>query len=348
MMQRPLFIILLSLMTLPMIATKGLGQDPLYEEYFTGGTPDLEWESGYFDSLGNPLTPMLVDSVPGNPSGDDWVGVVEAYFVAHVGRGMAIAGERDLRDYSMEAEVWVDVSSDSYYEGIMIRMSQDTTSNIIEGYQLVSNFYPPYLYQQLKFRKFSSTMKGSRDLRIYTGDDIPGGVPTESGWHTFKIEAVGNQFWLYWDGIELPGNPQTDTTQVPLSSGRFGLYIFNQNFGQVMCDDIVVVSEGISLTGPDPGLTGMDNTLYAANATPGERVWFIYGLADGSTGVPGCPGAIVDIRNPVIIGFDEADLDGNASVTAWVPGAAGGRRVLFQAVEAANCRVSDLVEYTFP
>ncbi len=58
---------------------------------------------------------------------------------------------------------------------------------------------------------------------------------------------------------------------------------------------------------------------------------------------------MVDIRKSVI-GFDDADLDGKAKRcrVGTGRGGVGGRRVLFQAVEATNRRVSDLVEHTFP
>jgi hypothetical protein len=326
-----------------------LAQGLLYEEYFTGGTPDLTWESAFFDSLGNPLTPMGVDSVTGNPSGDGWVGVVEADTALLGGIGLAIAGDSALTDYTMEAQVYVDVDGDdSFYEGIMMRVNQDTISEAFQGYQLVANFYSPFGLQRLKFRKYSTNPSGIEDLRVYDSDEIPGGVPSESGWHSMKIEAIGNQFWLYWDDMELPDNPQIDTTQTPFSSGEFGTYIFNLGWSQIMCDDIIVTQSTMKLTGPDPGMTGMDNTFYASGATPGERVYFIYGFVTGSTNVPGCPGVTADILAPRIIGFDEADQDGNASITAFVPGGASGRRLYFQAVEVANCLVSNLISYTFP
>ncbi|MHC4540800.1 MAG: hypothetical protein ACYS74_13625, partial [Planctomycetota bacterium] len=96
-----------------------------------------------------------------------------------------------------------------------------------------------------------------------------------------------------------------------------------------------------------PGVAGMDNTLSVSGATPNERVYFIYGFVPGSTAIPGCPGDSAGINSPRILGFSEADFEGNASYTAFVPGRASGRTILFQAVEIANCMVSNLVEYTF-
>jgi len=101
------------------------------------------------------------------------------------------------------------------------------------------------------------------------------------------------------------------------------------------------------LAGPTPGLAGINNTLSVSGATPNERVYFIYGFVPGSTAMPGCPGDSAGINSPRILGFSEADFEGNASYTAFVPGIANGRTILFQAVEIANCIVSNIVEYTF-
>jgi hypothetical protein len=101
------------------------------------------------------------------------------------------------------------------------------------------------------------------------------------------------------------------------------------------------------LTGPTPGIAGEENTLSVNGVTPYERVYFVYGFVPGSFNVPGCPGVTVGINSPRILGFSEADSKGNASYTVFVPGGASQRTILFQAVEIANCRVSNLVEYTF-
>jgi hypothetical protein len=92
---------------------------------------------------------------------------------------------------------------------------------------------------------------------------------------------------------------------------------------------VLGASPELNLTSPTPGVAGMDNTLSVSGATPNERVYFIYGFVPGSTAIPGCPGDSAGINSPRILGFSEA------------------RTILFQAVEIANCMVSNLVEYTF-
>ncbi|MBI3989404.1 MAG: hypothetical protein HY347_07280 [candidate division NC10 bacterium] len=102
------------------------------------------------------------------------------------------------------------------------------------------------------------------------------------------------------------------------------------------------------LTGPTPGLVGTVNTLDVSGATPGATIYFVHGFQDGSTAVPGCPGATVDIKNPKLTGSDVADGSGQASLSGFVPNGASGKTVLLQAVEHASCTVSNLVEHTFP
>lgn len=109
-----------------------------------------------------------------------------------------------------------------------------------------------------------------------------------------------------------------------------------------------IVSAGILLEEPFPGLPGMLNTLTVTGATPGARVFFVFGFQPGSTLVPGCPGVAVGIENPHIAGSATANQNGEATLTVYVPNAASGLTVVLQAVERARCTVSNPVIYTFP
>jgi hypothetical protein len=342
----PTFAILAVIAILPLAVQPMPGASNYYEEHFTDGTTDLTWESPFEDSLGNPLTPMQVDFVAGNPEGDGWVGVIEADTASLGGIGLSVAGDSLLSDYIMEADVWVDVTDGSFYEGIIMRTRQDPLSGVVRGYQLVANFYPSFFLSRIKFRYYSTIPDSIRDIRIYDGADIPGGEPTQSGWHRFKIKAKGEQFWLYWDDQEFPDNPQTDAA---ISSGLFGAYIFNLGYGEVLSDDIEIHPSALFLFDPDPGEAGQNNTLNVNGATPGGRVYFVVGVRPGSVPVPaGCTGETVDIANPILIGFDDADELGNASLTVFVPPGASGRTIYMQVVEIENCKTSNRVDYTFP
>jgi hypothetical protein len=269
MMRNASFGIIPALVVLILSAGSLMAQRVLYEDHFTGGAPDIAWESVWADSLGTPLTPMGTDSVPVNPSGDGWIGIVEADTASLGGLGLAVAGSDTLTDYSMEAQVWVDVTDASFYEGIMVRTNVDTATGVAQGYQLVSNFYPSFFLSRVKFRKYSSQPDDIHDLAVFDNEDIPGGEPTSSGWHTFKIDAQGDLFWLYWDGMEFPNNPQVDTTGTPpLLSGNFGVYIFNLGYGRTGVDDIIVEGGGPTGLGDSPGGAGLPKAFSLSQNYP--------------------------------------------------------------------------------
>jgi hypothetical protein len=229
----PMLIVLLCL------SAPAFAQTVLYEEHFTDGVASLDWFSGWNDSLGTPLTPMVPTNEPG--PADDWIGVVTGDLGSLGSLGAAFAGDPGMMDYSMEAQVYVEVSS-GFYNGIFVRA--DTTDGV-KGYQFVANFNSMFGMQRLRFRYFSQFQADIRVLADFSASDIPGGVPAEDGWHKMKIKAVGSKFWLYWDGQELPGCPIEDT-EAALDMGYFGVYVWDAMSGlapKLKIDDVVVQRE---------------------------------------------------------------------------------------------------------
>jgi probable HAF family extracellular repeat protein len=104
---------------------------------------------------------------------------------------------------------------------------------------------------------------------------------------------------------------------------------------------------GLGLGGPEPGHTGQENTIAVRDATTGERVFFVYGLAEGSSDVPGCPGLFFDIANARLLGSSVVDEHGHALFSGVAPEAVSGLTVYFQAVERASCRVTNVVAHSF-
>jgi hypothetical protein len=104
----------------------------------------------------------------------------------------------------------------------------------------------------------------------------------------------------------------------------------------------------LALEGPAPGIPGTVNTLDVSGATPGARVFFVFGFQPGSTQIPGCQGMQVGITNPRIAGSRIANQDGIASFSTYVPTGASGLTVFFQAVEWPGCVISEVVIHTFP
>ncbi len=106
------------------------------------------------------------------------------------------------------------------------------------------------------------------------------------------------------------------------------------------------VDRGLLIGDPVPGNAGVNNTLTATHATPGEKVYFVAGGRTGSTQVPGCS-IFVGISQPELLGNSIADNAGSASLTARVPASYAGRRIFYQAVERGTCRLSPVAEFTF-
>jgi hypothetical protein len=237
--------------------TSGLtAQQVLYEEYFTGGTTDLEWTSAWSDSAGNPLNFMEVDSVDSNPSGDGWIGVATGDTASLGGLGLLWSGEFDLMDYSIEAEVLVNPNS-GFYEGVMVKI--DTTGGVVKGYQLVSNFNPMFGAERIRFRYYESLQPNIIVLAEWSGADIPGGPPTEESWHHLELRVQNFEFRCFWDRQELSGGPFFDTT---LPEGPFGIYAFDMmDLPRARVDDIVVRSYASGIEEP-----GEENSIPKALA----------------------------------------------------------------------------------
>ncbi len=61
----------------------------------------------------------------------------------------------------------------------------------------------------------------------------------------------------------------------------------------------------------------------------------------------GCGSIGVNIAAPIYMGHATADTEGNAVFARFVPEAARGRTILFQALQRTTCLTSNVVEQTF-
>jgi hypothetical protein len=194
-----------------------------------------------------------------------------------------------------------------------------------------------------------------------------------------EVLTAGSTFTIEWR-ILIPHGPSTfdlslstdgGTTWEPIVTGlpyearTYDWTVPELDSDQCLVEVLMITDEGpdysdvsdgpftiqtgaLLLEDPDPGMAGTVNTFTVVNADPGERVFFVYGFQQGSTPVPGCSGASVDLVDPMLAGSSIADMDGTASFTSFVPGAASGLTVGIQAVEWSSCTVSNLVVFTFP
>ena len=233
---------LVSLIVFVFLLSPAQAQTILFEDYFTDGVTSLNWFSAWKDDLGTPLTNMVAVNETG-PT-DDWIGVLTGDLDSLGSMGATLAGESSLDNYSVEAQVYIELSS-GYYSGLMMRV--DTTSGKVTGYQLITKFNAAFGPQKVLFRYFSDDRTEIRVLAEIGIANLPGGAPVADGWHKMKIKAIGNQFWLYWNDQEIAGSPFTDP-DAALSHGYFGVYVWDAMSGiapTTKVDDYIVREEGI-------------------------------------------------------------------------------------------------------
>ncbi|UCF70066.1 MAG: T9SS type A sorting domain-containing protein [candidate division WOR-3 bacterium] len=200
------------------------GQVIQYEEYFTGGVTQLQWEQWVGHSN------MEVINDPTSPGGDSWVGEV---WSDSVGTPIAAmySGEYSLTDCSVEAWIYTVVSPMmAPYNGVCIRM--DTATN--QTYNFVSDFDGD---ARLLLRHMVGATVSI--IREWTDAEIPGGVPSTSSWHKFKVEMVADSIWAYYDDSLLADCPFVDDR---IAQGFFGIYSFTIFGDWTRCDNIIVTA----------------------------------------------------------------------------------------------------------
>jgi len=220
----------------------------IFTEDFESGAANPDWEAFFPNEeivvaadMTNPPLPL--------PTGGDFVGWLQDIDTSYTGVAVSIIGETSLYEYSIEADVYCYVNhpGGSAYTGLVVYADSSIGTYI----KMAADFDPvPYprirLYNNhFDLGTFSYTFEHS-----FTESDIPGGIPTEDGWHHMKIDVRTispdiTAFWCYWDGVELLGCPVTDTSSHRMSSGQFGLFSFSQGTGEGIpgyYDNIVVES----------------------------------------------------------------------------------------------------------
>jgi len=200
-----------------------------FADDFESGAPSTEW--GLYRAGEELITAVAMSEVPiALPEGGSYVGLVIDTDTSYTGAALALAGDEADANYSVEADVYcytnhpigsaytgVVVYADSS-KGIYIKMVADFDAN--QRIRLYNN--------KLDFTTFQYSF--SHD---FGAADIPGGIPTEDGWHKMKVEVqtvddTTTAFNCYFDGELLAGCPIYDTGKHQMDSGRYGLFSFQQ------------------------------------------------------------------------------------------------------------------------
>lgn len=103
------------------------------------------------------------------------------------------------------------------------------------------------------------------------------------------------------------------------------------------------VAGGLALGPMTPSLAGMTNQISAVGGTFNQTLRLVTGKQSGQTPVPGCPGLHMDIANAKPVTTATVDLFRRATFPVFVRSGLAGKSVLFQALEHATCRSSNVV-----
>ncbi len=247
--------LLLGIGLLMLLLSLATGQTTLYTETFANGTLQNPWYAGFSGNSNN----MEAVAYPGNPSGDGWVGRLGNDISRSA--SSALSGDPAWSDFYFEAMVFLRPDSAFYY-GIEFRVD---SSNVSRGYNFVAQLNPSFGPTRLRFRKRDVTTPTV--IRDWNSAQVPGGLPTQPGWHKMAVEVVGNQFRLFFDDNELPGGPYTDDTY---STGFIGTYLFGTDTlttYYLHIDDITVTSVSAIGDGVNPELVS-DFILYQNYPNP--------------------------------------------------------------------------------
>jgi hypothetical protein len=205
----------------------------IFTEDFESGTASPDW--GVFFAGEDEVAAVPMANAP-EPlaTGGNFVGWLQDVDTSYTGVALALAGTTAMMDYSIEADVYCYVNhpDGSAYTGVAVY----SDSSIGTYIKMAADFDPaPYprirlFNNHLDPITFTYTFNHS-----FVEADIPGGIPTQNGWHKMKVEvktinADTTAFWCYFDDQLLAGCPVYDTGDDRMSSGKFGVYVFQNGF----------------------------------------------------------------------------------------------------------------------
>ncbi len=197
---------------------------PIFEGA-TNGTFDLNWE---FNTTTLPATLEIADS-----TGSAW-GSHVLVFTDSGTTGIAHVKNALFKDYTISADIYLVGPPDPVfplYTGLAIKSAHDELK-----------------YYRVVFRNSTVSDNGQIRLQGYDGAtwhiskywnpgvDFPA---LQTGWHNFKVTVIGNLFWVWIDGMLLPGCPYADPNPF-LTEGYPGIFVYNTTTSTVIFDNFSV------------------------------------------------------------------------------------------------------------
>ena len=244
-------------------ADLGLSQ-VIYQDDFEGGG-NINWLPLFYSNDNNQWEENI--EIVANPYGTGNVGKLLDADTSYTGAALSGGDVFDFANLSIEADVYCYVNTGtntSKYTGIVLMADTNMSENgtISNKYVKMVADFDDNMSAGPRIRLYNNdlnmtTFQYSFDLKFYA-DNIPGGIPTEDGWHRMRMEAKtlnsdSVEYTLYFDGNLVGGGPVYDykynindtTVHIPFTPGTFGLFAFQQNaalpgyFDNVQVEELV-------------------------------------------------------------------------------------------------------------
>ncbi len=232
-----------------MSAAPIVAQTVIFEEDFELGTPSSDWENYRADEEAIQVVAMA-DAPATLDGGGSYVGMIWDVDVTYAGSAHALAGDADLQNYTIEADVYCyeNHPNGSAYTGLIVYGDSSHTASVETGffYKFVADFDADN-----RFRLYNNQISGIS----YTFHEAIDATELyeDDAWHhmKLKVETVGEEthFTCWFDDTELGTFVDDGADQYGM--GKFGMWSFQNNYGiagyfdniKVMTNEPAIVEE---------------------------------------------------------------------------------------------------------
>ncbi|HCW75037.1 MAG TPA: hypothetical protein DHU63_00705, partial [Candidatus Marinimicrobia bacterium] len=193
-------------------------------ETFTDSVFDQNW---VFNVAGGAGTLTVADSTLSGWGSDVGVYTDAAY------TGIAYIDNVLGANWSVSSDIYLVGPADPLaplYQGI----SAKTDAVDLEYYRFIYRNSSSADNGQLKFQGYNGSWHISANWNPGVDFDA-----IETGWHNLKTTVVGNDFFLFLDGMMLPGCPLHDEAPF-MDAGYPGAFVYNTANGQMLFDNFTV------------------------------------------------------------------------------------------------------------
>lgn len=231
-----------------------LAQTVLFSEDFETGTASSDWELYRAGEEAIQAVPM--SAAPATlDDGGSYVGYLQDIDASYSGAAIALAGDVNSQNYTIEADVYcyVNHSQGSAYTGVVVYGDSSHQGSASHGfyYKLVADFDNDH-----RFRLYNNQLAGF-SYTFHQAIDATG-LYTTDAWHhmKLKVESLDNnttQFTCYFDESLLGAGAYVDDGSDRVGNGKWGLYSFQMDGTDGIAGyyDNVVVTENVT-SGIDP------------------------------------------------------------------------------------------------